>query len=344
MTISINGTTGINFGDGTTQATAGLMAFRNRVINGAMVVNQRGATSMTADGAYIHDRWMGSVASTLTANFGINTTGTNNPSSTQTSNCLNMFCGATPKTTLVAGDYGGMTQRIEGYMVADAYWGTIQAKPVTVSFAAYASQATTLPVSIRNNATNRSYVTTVNLQAGKGVYSVTIPGDTTGTWDTGANTGISLGFWPVAGSTYQAPSLNSWNAGSYISHSSCSNICDTANRSVVITDVQLEIGSTATAFERRPVGLEILLCQRYYEAGDFYSAAYGGGGFVSLATVPFRCHKRTAPTCAVGGTAYSNSSGAAINSSTVDKVLLTWTTTTTGRSDVSIGWTASAEL
>ena len=82
------------------------------------------------------------------------------------------------------------------------------------------------------------------------------------------------------------------------------------NISITATNVQLEEGSIATPFELRPIGLELIMCQRYYEksyndaeapgtitsAGGYHMTVGAATPWPSTATVQFRVVKRISPT------------------------------------------------
>jgi hypothetical protein len=122
---------------------------------------------------------------------------------------------------LAASDnYQPFYQIIEGLNVADLGWGAAGAATVTVSFWARSSVTGTYPVSIRNSGSARSYVTTFTISAADTweYKTLTVAGDTSGTWLKTNGIGIQVNFASVAGSDKQISSLNTWTAGNYTSH------------------------------------------------------------------------------------------------------------------------------
>lgn len=256
--------------------------FRNKLRNGNGKINQRAITSGTAAGIWIADGWFAEASvATITTTVANNLA--NNPSKTGGVG-LGLSNGAVVKAVLAATDGLGMQQKIEGTVFADLMWGTIFAKPLTVSFVAYASQATTVPVAIRNGAANRSYATPVALAAGAGLYSVTIPGDITGTWPTDNTAAAIFTLYGAIGSTFVAPAANIWTAGNYSSCPGVSNICDTANRYVVFSDIQAEMGTVMTPYELRDD--ELRRNQRYFWKSYAQPVAPGTAGATGALFVP----------------------------------------------------------
>ena len=111
--------------------------------------------------------------------------------------------------------------------------------------------------------------------------TVTIPGDTGGTWVAGTNAGaMYLIFTLGAGSNYLAPA-NAW-VGSYATGATGSySMVGTLGATWSISNIQLEKGSTATPFEFRHYGQELALCQRYYWQDP---NGVGGTGFINTTT------------------------------------------------------------
>jgi hypothetical protein len=236
------------------------LPFRNRIINGDMRIDQRNAGSVTIDGnsAYSVDRWFGedSTDGTFTLQQS-----TNAPAGFNYS--LKATVG-TADTSLTGTQIGIIGQRIEGFNIADLQWGTANAKTITVSFWARSSVIGNLGGAVWNSSGGRSYpFTYTTTQADTWQqFSVTIPGDTTGTWLTDNGRGINLAFALGAGPTYSS-TVNTWYAGQVLAPTGAANIMATSGNTLYITGIQFETGTVATPFERRPYGLELTLCQRY---------------------------------------------------------------------------------
>ncbi len=243
-----------------------LAGLRNRIINGGMAIAQRGTaatTNVAGTTFYSVDRFFGqTVASGASISFAQSSDGT-----LSLAGPYHLFQQTnTIKASLAAGDYSILGQNIEGFNVADLKWGTAAAKPITISFRARVDNvgsSATISVALRNSVANRSYVKTITVTNSSASYSVTIPGDTTGTWLTDSNAGIQLNFGFACGTTFATSTLNAWQAGNFIAANTQTNLLATLNAALDITDVQLELGSISTPFEQRPYGMELALCQRY---------------------------------------------------------------------------------
>jgi hypothetical protein len=163
-------------------------------------------------------------------------------------------------------EFYGLAQNVEGYNMADFGWGTANAQSVTVSFQVRSSLTGTYCVSLRNNGGTRSYVAefTVNAANTFETKTITIPGDTSGTWLTTNGNGIIFNICLGSGSTRKG-TAGSWQGTNLIATSNQVDWINTSGATFYITGVQLERGSTASSFEYRSFGAELALCQRYYE-------------------------------------------------------------------------------
>ena len=243
--------------------------FRNRIINGAMVIDQRSAgASSTASVAnavtYVTcDRWayVASQASKFTIQ--------QNAGSVTTPAGFTNYLGITSSSayTVSSSDFFLLRYNIEGFNTSDLAFGTANAKTITLSFLVYSSLTGTFGGAIGNSANTRTYPFsyTVSVANTWTQISITIPGDTTGTW-VGATNGIGLkASWSLGtGSTYSG-TAGSWAGSEYYSSTGATSVVGTNGATFYITGVQLEKGSTATSFDYRPYGTELALCQRYFE-------------------------------------------------------------------------------
>jgi hypothetical protein len=276
--------------------------FKNRILNGNMVIDQRnaGASVAAANGAYQIDRWRTelsgggayTVQQSTTAPVGF----TNSALITVT----------TADSSIASTDYYDFQQFIEGFNVADLGWGTANAQAVTLSFGVRSSVTGTFAGSLMNSASNRAYVFTYTVNAANTFEykTVTIPGDTTGTWLTNNGRGITLSFDLGNGSSYQA-AAGSWVGQYAIGTSTSVKLISTSGATFYIAGVQLEKGSTATSFDYRPYGTEDILCKRYYQqwGGDAsferLNNSYNASTTQARADIPLVVTMRSAPTLTV---------------------------------------------
>ena len=338
--------------------------FKNRIINGAMVIDQRnaGASVTPINAQYLVDRWF--VDLTQSSKF---TAQQNAGSVTPPAGFIN-YLGTTSSSaySVTSTDYFLFSQQIEGLNVADLGWGTANAKTVTLSAWVYSSLTGTFGGSILNSAQNRSYPFSYSISSANTwtQISITIAGDTSGTWLTTNGTGIIVRFGLGVGTSYSG-TAGAWAAGFYVSTTGATSIVGTSGATFYITGVQLEVGSSATGFDFRDYGRELILCQRYYEKSYLPTVTPGTAstGSTSLGSFPgtyttwfnctFQTNKRTNPTM----TAYSPYSGASGNMSInlgSDTAIASFITggpnqscvyaAYTGNASLYLHFTASAEL
>ena len=280
--------------------------FKNRIINGAMVIAQRGTTAVTTSGGYPVDR-------TLAANSSDGTFSAQQVSDAP-SGFINSFkwTTTTADASLSAAQYSAVVQFIEGLNVADFAWGTASAATVTLSFWVKSSITGTFSGALANNAYDRSYPFnyTISVASTWEYKTITIAGDTSGTWLTTNGIGIRLYMSLGAGSDFTG-TANAWGAsGRTASTTGTASVIGTLNATWQITGVQLEKGSTATSFDYRPYGTELALCQRYFQMVGTganreiaFGAYWGTSEFDCFAM--FQTSMRTSPTVyQVSGTDY----------------------------------------
>jgi hypothetical protein len=283
--------------------------FKNRIINGAMMIDQRNAGAsftQTTTTTYTLDRWaaQGSVASKYTVQ--------QNAGSVTPPSGFIKYLGITSSSayTVGAGEAFTIQQSIEGLNVADLGWGAVGAATVTLSFRVYSSLTGTFGGALRNAGLTRSYPFTYSVPVANTwtAITVTVAGDTTGTWATDNTTGINIVWGLGVGATYSGTS-GTWAGTNYNSATGATSVVGTNGATFYITGVQLEKGSTATSFDYRPYGTELALCQRYYEAGNqSFRAFWGASGVGNGGTRSFKQTKRATPTVIATNVTVSNCS------------------------------------
>jgi hypothetical protein len=322
-------------------SSSGLYGFKNRIINGNMAIAQRGTgtTTVTANGYYSCDRWQTlqsaaskySVGQSSTAPVGFNNS---------------LLLTSLSAYTVGASEQFIVRQGIEGVNTADLGWGTANAKAVTVSFWVRSSLTGSFGAALYNNAGDRSYPFSYTISAANTweQKSVTIAGDTTGTWLTDSSgAGIYVSFSLGAGSTFSG-TANAWAGAYYVQPTGSTSVVGTNGATFYITGVQLEKGSVATSFDYRPYGTELALCQRYFENSNGAGGiASSNDSFVTTTALDYRSFqfkvgKRTTPT--MGPLLIAGGTGATYGGFNQASFYLG----TANNTPSTFGWTASAEL
>jgi hypothetical protein len=290
MSVSYGGSS-ITFEDGSI-VSSGSAGFKNKIINGAMMIDQRNVgaalTYSASEAVYNVDRWqagaIGGGTFTTRQMDSANTSASNYEASsapTGFTNSLKITVG-TADTSLASTDRYSIYHYIEGYNVQDLDFGIATAKTVTVSFWTKSSVVGTYGVYLANAAFSRSNPSTftINVANTWEYKTITFAGDITGTWLKGNTTGLVLGVSFAMGTTYQG-TANTWAATAYFTTSGQTNFMATSGNTFYITGVQLEKGTTASSFEFRSYGKELMLCQRYFQKSFNQSLAVGATGSLS---------------------------------------------------------------
>ena len=314
--------------------------FKNRIINGGMVISQRNGTSTVtpADGDYTLDRWQAKAGASSKYSVAQSTTA-------PTGFINSLLVTSLSAYTVGSAEAFSIRQAIEGLNTYDLDWGTASAKTVTLSFWVRSSLTGTFGGSIFNVAANYSYPFTYTISSANTwtQINVTITGPTSGTWATNNTAGVYVVFGLGVGSTLSG-TAGSWASATYISATGATSVVGTNGATFYLTGVQLEKGSTATSFDYRPYGTELQLCLRYFENSN------GGGGTASsgdafvvdtnndFKSFQFKVGKRANPT--MGALLIAGGTGAAIGGQSQASFYIGSANSTPS----TFGWTASSEL
>jgi len=337
MPISLNGTTGIQFPDSSLQtAAASPYVLKNRLLNGSFNIAQRG-TSFTSgannDDTYNLDRWY------------VLSDGNDAVDITQTTTVPTGAKYSIGLDVETANKKFGIAQIIENVNCYDAIGGN-----VTLSFQAKVSATTKLD----------------NVKCAVIAWSGTadtVTSDIISAWEAeGTNPTL------IANATYENTPANLNVTTSWATYSVTANV-DTASTANIIvfiwsdvtdttagdflhiTNAQLEIGTSATPFERRLYGQELDLCQRYYEihatgGNSTLYRWYGGTGTEVCTIFPMKVTKRVSPTISGGSITQGNCSGTTFGNITINSYRLQTVVESTGMCFFlfSTSITMSAEL
>lgn len=265
---------------------------RNKIINGKMEFAQRG-TSFSAPNGYTLDRWQVILGGggVVTASQQLDA-----PSSNEFRASLRAIV-TTADTSIAASDFCLTIQKIEGFNVRD-----LIGKSFTLSFWVRSSKVGKHCVGFRNSTSDRSYVLeyTVNAANTWEYKTVSVVGGliTAGTWDWTAGIGLDVVFTLAAGSSYRT-TPGAWQTGNFVATANQVNCLDAVGNTFAITGVQLEVGPVATPFEHRQHGVELSLCERYYEVvrwGVQWFSSGTGPNYSLGSPIAFRQSKRATPT------------------------------------------------
>lgn len=278
--------------------------FRNRIINGAMVIDQRNAgvsSTFATTGAYTTvDRFQ---AFNNTSGTATNQQVVDAPAGFYNSLKVTITSSVTP----AAGELFQLQQVIEGHNISDFAFGTANAKTITLSFWVKSSLTGQFGGTIQDAAAGYGYpfsytISSANTWEQK---SITIPGATSGTWGTTTSAGLRLYFNLGMGSNYLG-TAGAWASAGVRGVTGDTKLVSTNGATWNITGVQLEVGSTASSFEYRSYGQELALCQRYYQqynsTGDntgFIAPGYCDTSSRAFCTFQFPVYMRTVPSLTV---------------------------------------------
>ena len=236
----------------------GALSNRNKIINGAMTIDQRNAgAAVSANGAYPTDRWQLGISG---GTWSVQQSSTA-PAGFSKSTAITISTGYSKSVS----DQNNFRQFVEGSNTYDLGWGASGAQSVTLSFWVRSSLTGTFAGSLMNSAFDRSYVFTYSISAADTweYKTVSIEGDTSGTWLTTNGVGVRV-FFDLGSGSNSETTAGAWTAGEYRRVSGAVDVVATTGATFYLTGVQLEAGDTATPFEHRSYGQELALCQRYY--------------------------------------------------------------------------------
>ena len=260
----------------------GTMMFRNRIINGDMRIDQRNAgAAVTVHAAYAVDRWASALTNGTASGISIQRI-SDAPTGEEFRYSVR-YTVTTGGSSGATGSYG-LQQRIEGYNIEDLYFGSAQAQTFTLSFWAKSSVVGTYSVSFRNSAKDRSYIAAYSISAADTweKKTITITADTSGTWLEDNGIGLDI-FFDLGSGTGSRSTSGSWLAGNFLGLTGSVSFVENSSATFYLTGVQLERGTVATRFEKKPFNIELASCERYYQrttlnafngAVQTYSAPY----------------------------------------------------------------------
>jgi hypothetical protein len=260
-------------GGGGSSGSSSTEAFRNMIINGSMIVDQRLEGNLnvtTSNGSYTGpDRFFVNASTTSLPRYSIQRIAVSDADNSVTQQNFSLRMQTTSNVTISGSNLVGIYHVIEGAIAAPLQWGTSNGRSASLSFYIKTNVTGTHWIALNNNASSTSYVSPFTISSTDSYTRITktIPAPPANTaWDTNSNSGIWLKFDVVQASS-QTTTNDAWVSGSYNvpTGTYASNLWSSSNNYVELTGIQFEQGSSATSFEYRPFSLERTLCQRYYE-------------------------------------------------------------------------------
>ena len=262
-----------------------VLSFRNKIINGNFQVNQRNDSNANRNLSHtLHqpeaDRWR-----VARANVGGN--GRTNVSYVNGGIKYQISEAVTPITSSA---FFTIRQIIEGYNCAE-----LPGEQVTLSFKVRTNKAGNYGVVVQGHAQSITVSSEDASSENKVFYSktFTVPSDIAIDHTAGIQVDICL-------------AADSDRAGQYFeADGTQANLFDSTANYFELYEVQLEKGSVATTFEQRPYGLELSLCQRYYQIIETSHSLYGADqGGITRGYTTFITTMRVIPTVTFTGSTY----------------------------------------
>ena len=283
---------------------------RNLIINGAMTVDQRNSGSAVAapHNTYTLDRL--NVYQSGDAAYSVQQVSDVVPDGF--ANSAKIACTTADTNGFGANDYYMLTHNFEYNQTRSLEFGTSSAKQVTLSFYVRSNLTGTFSGALESGDGGRHYVFeyTINSANTFERKSITIPGDTSGTWTGTFNArGMKIRLALALGANYDG-TAGTWGTDESYGSTNQTNFFSSTSNVFYITGLQLEVGETATPFEHEDIGTTLRKCQRYYirwqssSANNwprFFQPSYVDNGYVS-GTFSFPVQMRATPSTAATGT------------------------------------------
>jgi len=286
------------------KVTDQVLTNRNLIINGAMTVDQRNSGSAVAapHNTYTLDRL--NVYQSGDAAYSVQQVSDVVPDGF--TNSAKIACTTADTNGFGATDYYMLTYNFEYNQIRSLEFGTSSAKQVTLSFYVRSNLTGTFSGALESGDGGRHYVFeyTINSANTFERKSITIPGDTSGTWTGTYNArGMKIRLALALGADYDG-TAGTWGTDESYGSTNQTNFVSSTSNVFYISGLQFEEGDTATPFEHEDYATTLRKCKRYYELLDttVYPTNYST---VSLGNFFWTEQKRVEPTLSVD----SNSGG-----------------------------------
>ena len=251
-------------GSGALSFTDNLASNRNLIINGAMLVAQRGTstTGVASSGYYSVDRMSMGISSLGTYTVTQESDGPAGFSKSYKIDCT------TADSSPAAGDFIKVDVNIEAQNLQHLDYGASTAKALTFTFYVKSNKTGNASFEVQQKDNSDRQITpqyTINAANTWEKKTISIPADTAGLINDDNGTGLRLSWWLNSGSNYSGGSHRTTWTAEVNADRNVSNLGIGGSTSDYwqITGLQLEIGDVATPFEHRSYGDELARCQRY---------------------------------------------------------------------------------